>query len=108
MFTKVKSIIDAWHMFKSSYDETSNLLIVWYAKKSIQKILGENDKNIKLRKNMGGSSGLGSFHCIDSKSKILQDTFLNYEVIHGRVFFSPLLVHHRKPNSWSNPKNKNT
>ena len=70
LHSKVKSIIDAWHIFKSSYDETSNLLIVssyellnicqasivdetWYAKKSILKILGENDKNIKLRKIWG-------------------------------------------------------
>ena len=59
-FTKVKSIIDAWHLFKSSYDETSNFLIIssyellnicqasivdesWYAK-IILKSLGENDK----------------------------------------------------------------
>ena len=63
LHSKVNSIIDAWHIFKSSYDETSNFLIVssyellnicqasivdetWYAKKSILKILGENDKNI--------------------------------------------------------------
>ena len=69
MDSKVKSIIDAWHIFKSSYDETINFLIVssyellnicqasivdetWYAK-NILKILGENDKNIKLRKIWG-------------------------------------------------------
>ena len=70
MHSKVESIIDDWHIFKSSYDETSNFLIVssnklsnisqativdetWYAKKNILKILEENDKNIKLRK-IGG------------------------------------------------------
>ena len=69
MHSKVESIIDAWHIFKSSYDGTSNFLIVspyellnicqasiidetWYAK-IILKILGENDKNIKLRKIWG-------------------------------------------------------
>ena len=68
MHSKVKSIIDAWHIFKSSYDETSNFLIVssyellnicqasildepWYAKKKIiLKILGENYKSVKFRK----------------------------------------------------------
>ena len=70
MHSKVESIIDAWHIFKSSYDETSNFLIVssyellnicqasivdepWYAKKIILKILGENDKSIKFRKIWG-------------------------------------------------------
>ena len=28
LHSEVKSIIDAWHIFKSSYDETSNFLIV--------------------------------------------------------------------------------
>ena len=63
LHSKVKSIIDSWHIFKSSYDETSILLIVssyellnicqgsivdetWYVKKNILKIRGENDKNI--------------------------------------------------------------
>ena len=67
---KVKSIADAWHIFKSSYDETSNFFIVssyellnicqasildetLYAKKNILKILGNNDKNMKLRKIWG-------------------------------------------------------
>ena len=74
MHSKVKSIIDAWHIFKSSYDETSNFLIfssyelliicqasivdeTQYAKKFILKTLGENYKNIKLRKIWGNSSG---------------------------------------------------
>ena len=69
LHSKVESIIDAWHIFKSSYDETTNLLIVssyellnicqasivdesWYAK-IILKILGENYKNIKMRKIWG-------------------------------------------------------
>ena len=70
----MKSIIDDWHISKSSYDENSNFLIVssyellniyqasivdepWYAKKKIiLKILGENDKSIKFRKIWGGSS----------------------------------------------------
>ena len=69
MHSKVKSIIDAWHIIKSSYDETRNFLIVssyellnicqasivyeiWYAK-IILKMLGENCKNIKLRKILG-------------------------------------------------------
>ena len=69
MHSKVKSIIDAWHIFKSSYDETSIFFIVslyellnicqasvvdetWCAK-IILKILGENDENIKLRKIWG-------------------------------------------------------
>ena len=70
MHSKVKSIIDTWHIIESSYDETSNFLIVssyglfnicqasivvetWYAKKKILKILSENDINIKLRKIRG-------------------------------------------------------
>ena len=54
LHTKVESIIDAWNIFKSSYDETSNFFIVssyellniwqapivdqpWYAKKNYTK-----------------------------------------------------------------------
>ena len=54
LHSKVKSVIDAWHIFKSSYDETINKLLVssyellniwqapivdqpWYAKKNYTK-----------------------------------------------------------------------
>ena len=92
MHSKVESIIDAWHIFKSL--------------KSL-KILGENDKNIKLRKIWGvvlvGSiyrSPLSSVvHFIDKLEDILQFINLNFieqtVVLAGDVNINYLLAYCR-------------